>query len=113
MADYGKQYDHEPDNGILPQAFPGEQIDACTYRIRPADKSEDAPPAYLERFPVHVLVDDEEGKQKHACCFHCGEKDLFRSYRFGIYPPGEEETDDHQDGEPWVREAAFDASAVQ
>ena len=103
MADYGKQYDHEPDNGILPQTFPGEQIDACTYRIRPADKSEDAPPAYLERFPVHVLVDDEEGKQKHACCFHCGEKDLFRSFRFGIYPPGEEETDDHQDGEPLVR----------
>ena len=57
MADDGKQYDHEPGNGILPQAFPGEQIDACTYRIRPADKSEDAPPEMCirDRCKVDVL----------------------------------------------------------
>ena len=112
MADYGKQYNHKPDNGILPQVLAGEQVDACAYRIRPADKSEDAPPTYLEGFPVHVLVDDEEGEQQHACRFHCGEKGLFRSFRFGIYPPSEEEPDDHQDGEPLVREAAFNSSAV-
>ena len=50
-----------------------------------------------------IDVYKRQGEQHHACCFHCGEKGLFRSFRFGIYPPGEEETDDHQDGEPLVR----------
>src|SRR3712207_1020892 len=91
MRDYGKQHDHEPCEDISLKILASEQIDGRTYGIRPAYKSENAPPACLERLSVDVLIDHEESKQNHSCRFHGGEKELFRSFRFGIDSPDEEE----------------------
>ena len=113
MADYGERYYCKPCNRVFTQALAGKQVDAGTYGIRPTDKTEDSPPARMERFSVEVFINNQSCEQYHACHFHYGEKGFFCAFGFGIYSPCQEETDYHKDSKPGMGKAAFDAAAVK
>ena len=113
MADYGERYHCKPCNRVFTQAFAGKQVDAGTYGIRPTDKTEDSPPARMERFSVEVFINNQSCEQYHACHFHYGEKGFFCAFGFGIYSPCQEETDYHKDSKPGMGKTAFNAAAVK